>query len=142
MALSEPIAVYNAANVEEAQRVRDMLKKAGLLACVTGELPQQANSDGTGPQVFVDRKQVDRAGDLLSQYEEQVLLQENRRSASAPADAAPVEVVCDECGQVTRFGPDLRGTVQSCVHCNAFVDVGAVDDVDFGEAEPSEPSES
>lgn len=142
MALSEPIAVYNAANVEEAQHVRDILKKAGVLACVTGELPQQASPDGTGPQVFVDRKQVNRAEELLSQYEEQILLQENRRSASAPADAAPVDVVCDECGQVTRFDPGLRGTVQSCAHCNAFVDVGAADEVDFGEVEPSEPAES
>jgi hypothetical protein len=129
MALKEPFAAYNAANNVEAELIRNALVAAGIEAHLTehlsvvggwafGLLPEIHK-----PQVWIERADVDRAGPVLAEFE--------RRAAELRAAPEPLEniaestkVVCEECGGSLTFPSTQKGSVQTCTHCGAFVDVG------------------
>ena len=76
------------------------------------------------PQVWVERADIERAKPVLDEFER--LAAERRRQST---DSPLVTVVCEECGTESSFPGTKLGTVQSCPHCSAFVDVG--DDLPF-----------
>jgi hypothetical protein len=83
------------------------------------------------PQVWVERADIGRAKPILDEYERRAReLRDADEPEAAPAGPA-IEVFCEECGQRTSFPPALRGSVQQCQHCRAYVDVGS--DGDSGE---------
>jgi hypothetical protein len=73
------------------------------------------------PQVWVDRSAIDRAKPILQNHE-----RSQEGPGTAQADDAVLESVCEECGQRGVFSADQEGTVQTCAHCGAYVDVGEV----------------
>jgi hypothetical protein len=138
MALQDPFAAYNAASNVEASIVCGLLQDAGIEAMVIEDVSQAGIWVGGfageihKPQVWIERADIDRAKPVLDEYE--------RRAAERrkPGTGEPIEVTCEECGKKSTFPASQKGTVQTCPHCNAYVDVG--DDVGFDgwDAEPGE----
>ena len=134
MALDDPLAVYDAANDVEAQLICNILNEAGVEAYVTDDDAQVGQF--MKPQVWVDRSAIDRAKPILEDYERR-----QEREVMPQADGAVVESVCEECGTRTAFSASQEGTVQTCPHCGAFMDVGEVLDskqsnLDLNQANP------
>ena len=72
-----------------------------------------------GIEVWVlDPSDVDRAKTLVAQHQktlESLLVKK--------ASAGPVSAHCEECGREGTFPGEHRGTVQTCPHCGAYLDV-------------------
>ena len=130
MALRDPVAVYNAANNVEAMLLREALLSSGIEAhSVDDATPVGAWMGGLipeihKPQVWVDRADVPRARQVVEDFETRAAEQRQRSG-----DAPDVSVVCEECGKTASFSASQLGSVESCPHCGAYVDVG--DDVGF-----------
>jgi len=140
MPLKDPVAVYNAAKNTEAQNVCFALQQSGIEAHVIedfspgrmwafGALPEIHK-----PQVFVERDDVERAVPVIEEFE-----QTRRRRQAEGEDAAaadkPVEAECESCGKRATFPASRRGTVETCPHCGAYLDVPGDDEFDWSEAE-------
>lgn len=131
MALRDPVAVYNAASNIEAGFVCDALIAGGVEAFVIEDISQIGTWAGGlipeihRPQVWVDRTDVERAAPLLVEYERHA--KELRDRAAESDDAVQIAETCEDCGELATFPSSQKGTVQSCPHCGAFVDVGAED---------------
>jgi hypothetical protein len=124
MALAHPVAVYTAATDLEAHVICDMLANAGVEAAVI-EDESRAGAWSLGllsqihrPKVYVDAGDVDRTRQLIAAYEQR------QRRDEMPGDGPLIHVVCEECRRTTTFPAALRGRVETCSHCAAFVDVG------------------
>jgi len=128
MAISHPIAVYNAENNIEAQILCNFLEQKGVEAYVTfdesivglwafGRIPEIHK-----PQVWVDQANVDEVRPLLVEYERE-RAEVRARASSQVAGDGKIEVVCEECGKTSTVAASKRGTVQDCSHCGAYVDV-------------------
>ncbi len=132
MPLHDPVAVYNAATNIEAHVVRTALLNAGIEAHVTEDVSQVGTwmlgllPEIHRPQVWVDREHIDRARPVLVEYDRARAVQAGALSLQA-IDAPPIDVLCEDCGQRTLFGAALRGSIQRCPHCGAYVDVGQDD---------------
>jgi hypothetical protein len=130
MALRDPIAVYNAANNVEAMLLREALLASGIEAhSVDDATPVGAWMFGLlpeihKPQVWVDRRDAERARQIVDDFET-TAAQQRAKVAESP----PISVVCEECGRTTDFPASQLGSVESCAHCGAYVDVG--DEVGF-----------
>ncbi|HEX3602330.1 MAG TPA: hypothetical protein VHU84_19405 [Lacipirellulaceae bacterium] len=133
MAISNPVAVYNAENNAEAQMLCNFLEANGVEAYVTrdesvvglwtfGTLPEIHK-----PQVWVDRASIDPTAPLLAEYERE---RARRRASQSPSESKgePIAVLCEDCGKTSSFAASQRGTVQDCSHCGSFVDVEEGDD--------------
>ena len=130
MALKNPISAYNAESNNEALLVQRHLESHGIEAFVIednslvgswmfGMLPEIHT-----PQVWIDRANVDRAAQLLSEYERHKL----ERDATRQSDkSTTIAVTCEDCGKSCTFASSLKGTVQDCPHCGSYVDVGDID---------------
>ena len=128
--MQNPIPIYTAPNNAEAQLVRVLLEEEGIEAkavddlalvglWVMGTIPGDHQ-----PMVFVDRSQAEAAAAVIRQYEER--LKQERGGSPAPGnDALDIEVACEKCGKKSLFKAGQRGTIQSCPHCGAYLDVGA-----------------
>ena len=144
MALKNPIAAYNAESNSEALLVQRHLESHGIEAFATedhslvgywmfGTLPEIHK-----PQVWVDQADVDRAAELLRDYERHKLERDAKRQPdNQPDKSATIEITCEDCGKACTFPSSLKGTVQDCPHCGSYVDVGEIDwpDDDIHEAE-------
>lgn len=129
MALRDPIAVYNAASNTEAHLVRQALASADVEAHVTEDVSQVGVWLGGlvpeihKPQVWVERADAERAKPILEAYERTAA--ERRAARARDADSEPpIEVVCEDCGKTTTFSAALRGSVEQCASCGAYVDIG------------------
>ena len=137
--MDSPIVAYTANGNLEAHSVVAWLGSNGIHAyAVEDNSGVSLFAFGTisqfhKPQVFVDKPDIERAGELLRQFEEQ------RDERSKKLDnAAPITSECDECGASSEFPASQGGTTQNCPKCHAFMDVGEIcwpDDDDFGDAE-------
>jgi Putative prokaryotic signal transducing protein len=147
MGLANPVAVYTAAMNDEAHHLQTLLENAGIEAHVTEHLAVTgvsilgAQPEFLRPQVWVDRSQVEPARALLAEYEQNRRDVKRLESEAEPARETAIEVVCEECDEVNLFPPGLRGKVQNCRHCGAFVDVDDGEDSDSEDGEESEPTE-
>jgi hypothetical protein len=134
MALRDPFAAYNAGSNVEAHLVCGLLRDAGVEAVVIEDVSQVGVWLGGTiaeihkPQVWIERADIDRARPVITDYEQRAA---ERRAAERAGVAAgePIAVVCEECGKRSEFPAAQKGTVQSCPHCRAYVDVG--DEVGF-----------
>ena len=129
MALSDPVAVYNAANNLEAQLVRDVLIDSGVEAFVTedvslvgvwfgGLIPELHK-----PQVWIERANIEPAKPILDEYERRSVERRNAGTEVGTAETT-LGVVCEECVTRTCFPASQRGSVQNCPNCGAYIDVG------------------
>jgi hypothetical protein len=126
MHLVDPVKIYAGASNVEAQMICRLLKAAGVEAFAGEDFsPAGLWIGGTLPGVFdagvyVSRADADRAATVIRQHERL----EVERSTAPDVD---VEATCEECGQTATFPAAQRGTVQTCPHCSALLDVGEVE---------------
>jgi Zn finger protein HypA/HybF involved in hydrogenase expression len=132
MGISNPVAIYTAANNSEAHFLCIFLEQNEIESYVAEEdpviggwmfglLPQVHK-----PKVWIDQSNADRVTPLLQEFES--LQQQSSVSANADAlNAGPIAVECEDCGRAASFAANLRGTIQDCPHCGAYVDVGETD---------------
>lgn len=129
VAFRDPFAGFNAGSNVEAHLVCGLLEDAGIRAMVIEDVSQVGVWFGGTvaeihkPQVWIERANTERARVVLTDYERR---NAERRGAGRGARemGQPVAVVCDECAKRSEFPAAQRGTVQSCPHCRAYVDVG------------------
>jgi Putative prokaryotic signal transducing protein len=132
MALTNPVAIYNATTNTEAQLLAHMLGQAGIEAHVTEDLSLAGLWWGGTipsihtPKVWVDQADSEAAVPVLQEYERKRHEQAQIEQAT-PAATGPVTATCPECGQTSGFPVKARGTVQNCPHCRAYMDVGEDD---------------
>lgn len=135
MALRDPFAAYNAGSNIEAHLVCGLLVDAGIEAVVIEDVSQVGVWVGGTigelhkPQVWIERADIEPARTVLTEYERRAAERRAAERDTAGSAGPPVKVVCEECGKASEFPAAQRGTVQSCPHCRAYVDVG--DEVGF-----------
>jgi hypothetical protein len=148
MALKEPFAAYDAAHNVEAEHVRDALLAAGIEARLTEDIAAgDASAFGLvsevhKPQVWIERADVERAAPIFAEFGRRAA--ELRAAETAPEEgsSAPIELTCEECGGALSFPAGLKGSVQECTHCGAYVDVGdAESEEDWGSDEETDEAE-
>ena len=144
-AIAHPTLAYTANGNLEAHAVVTWLESNGVRAyAVEDNSGVSLFAFGTisqfhKPQIFVGKADMERAGDLLRQFESQ------RDARRREVDGAPrITSECEECGVASEFPASQDGTTQNCPKCHAFMDVGTFDwpeDFDFGsqEAEAQDP---
>lgn len=133
MPLRNPFAAYNAANNIEAHLVCHLLVEAGIEAMVIEDVSQVGTwwggtvSEIHKPQVWIERDDIERARPVLTEFDRRAA---ERRAAEqqTASEALALAVTCEKCGKTSDFSGTLRGTVQLCPHCRAYVDVGEDDD--------------
>jgi hypothetical protein len=140
LAISHPVAVYNAENNIEAQLLCAYFDQHGIEAYPMmdeslagfwsfGILPEIHK-----PQVWVDKSNVDAAQPLLVEYERERLRRRSTHLNDQDLAASSIDVVCEECGKTTSFPASKNGTTQDCSHCGAFVDVGDEEPFDWSDS--------
>ncbi|HEY1376796.1 MAG TPA: hypothetical protein VGF55_08370, partial [Gemmataceae bacterium] len=86
-----------------------------------------------GVEVWVKNPaDADRARQLLAERAAEVEAKANRTGT--------VEARCEECGQSSTFPAAEQGTIQTCPHCGAMLDVPDPDD-DWDVGEPDEAAD-
>ena len=139
MPFRDPIPAYNGESNLEAHLVCDLLIEAGIEASVVEDISQVGAWMGGlvpeihKPQVWIDRSDIDRARPVLIAYQQKVTARLN-----TVGGGEPIEVRCEECGMSAHFPASQKGSVQTCPHCQAYVDVG--DEAEFagGDDSPDE----
>jgi len=134
MLYRDPKCVFVANNVGQADIVAGWLQEHGFPAEVMNRETMGAivalSSYMTGVEVWVvDPAQALEAIRLLGEQAVELLTQ----TQTGP----PLEVVCEECGKTSTFPAQQRGSVQSCPHCSAYIDVEAAEGVEQSQ-EPNE----
>lgn len=130
MELHDPVAAYNAASNVEAHLVCNLLVDAGIEAMVVEDVSQVGVWIGGlvpeihKPQVWIARADVERAGTVLSDHAQRQFERQNAQTGES------IEVSCEECATLSWFPHSEKGSVQSCPHCGAYVDVGESSDFD------------
>ena len=145
MALTDPIPAYNAENNVEAAIVQRLLESHGIEAYAAednslvghwlfGNLPEIHK-----PQVWISRADTERVAELLIEYERHRMETDASRTAGQPTT---ITVHCEDCGKASQFAESLKGSVQECSHCRAYIDVGDIEwPYDEGDAEESGDSD-
>jgi hypothetical protein len=145
MALTSPIAVSTPASNLEAQLICHMLNKSGIEAHVMEDLSLAGLWIGGtvpgihNPKIYVDKPYAQQAEALIREFEQ---AQNEQRDPAADVDLTKTTIneVCDECGKVNAFPGNVSGTVQNCLHCGQYMDVGELDEFDdWSDAEEAEP---
>jgi hypothetical protein len=124
MTYRDPKCVFVADNRLHAQIVIEWLEEYGIAAQVPPEhtYPQFDLFDAAlGCQVWVlNPEQTEEAARLLTVREWARVIKEEEDELSE--DRIPV--TCEECGGISIFLAQSRGSCQLCRHCGAYVDVG------------------
>ncbi len=128
MADRNPQCVFIAQNMAQAVVVANWLNNNGIAAEVMdlmtlggleGLTPYAPNISTRGIEIWVDNlDQIPQARELIAQHESSHAEQEAQRK-----NRGPLKVRCAECGTISEFPGQQDGTVQSCPHCNAYLDV-------------------
>ncbi len=119
---NEPVMIKRTNTAEEADIIVAWLAEQGIEATVHDHdnpgVIAFGVTDTEGIEIFVaDPEIATRAMELLEEHD-QVL------GGDIPADSGEmVEVQCEECGHSNSYPVDLRGSVQECAECDAFVDI-------------------
>jgi len=140
----DPRCIYVANSVGDADIVANWLTENGVAAEVMdrstlggldGLTPWSPLGVGArGTEVWVlDAANAPRALQLLEQHKA-----ERAAQLEANRDSGPVSAECEDCGKVSVFPANQRGTVQNCPFCGSHIDVGddGPDAIDVGEEEP------
>ena len=135
MNLDGPIAIFTAESNSEAVFLQQLLERAGINAvCVEDNTDVGLSIGGMipalhKPQVWISRADTEFVSSLLERYEE---LRESKKALKWANDVEQIEVVCDECDQISSFSASLAGTVQECIRCATFLDVGEEEEDSMG----------
>lgn len=140
MPLDDPLALCTAANLPQARLLCSLLEQSGIRARVVEEVvPGEEPAGGLLPAILQPRLYVDRS---LVHRAQQVLLAHARqavdRRANPPANG-PIVIACEECGESSAFPGSTWGSVQTCPHCQAFMDIGEPDDLEGWETPEDVP---
>jgi hypothetical protein len=148
MPLKDPYVAYKTAHHVEAELVRNALIAAGIEAHFTedliwvGGVPFGPIPETFRPQVWIERADADRAAPILAEFERRAAELRDSLAAAPEAPTGRVEQACEECGKMLSFPAGQTGSVQECMYCGAYVDVGAADgDEDWGSDEESDEAE-
>ena len=136
MALISPIAVSTPASNFEAQLICHMLNQSGIEAYYMEDLSLAGLWVGGTvpgihkPKIWVEKAEADQAFALIREFEK---TQNERRNPAADVDLTKTTIneVCEECGKVNAFPGKVSGTVQNCLYCGQYMDVGELDE--FGD---------
>ena len=138
-AMANPVLAYTANDNLELHSVVTWLHSGGVRAyAVEDNSGASLYVFGTisqfhKPQVFVDKADLEEAGELLRQFEDK------RDARRKDLDGGPsITSQCEECGTTSDFPVSQDGTTQNCPKCNEFMDVGSLNwpaDCDFEDAE-------
>ena len=126
--LTSPTLAYTANGNIEAHSVVTWLQANGVRAyAVEDNSGVSLFAFGTinqlhKPQVFVDKSDLESAGELLRQFEDQ----RDRRRTELD-DSPSIQSECEDCGETSEFPASQDGTTQNCPKCYAFMDVGNID---------------
>ncbi|HNQ24096.1 MAG TPA: hypothetical protein PKK06_13500 [Phycisphaerae bacterium] len=120
---NEPICVRRTTTVEAADIIVAWLAEHDIAATIPDR-----DSFGTFAFGVTDTEGVQVCvADEATAVRARVLLDEHERELKAEAakldEERLVEVTCEECGFRCTFAAELRGSVQECPECGAFVDV-------------------
>jgi hypothetical protein len=130
MAISKPVAVYNAENYVEAQVLGTFFVQNGVEAYPTLDTINTGLSTfGALPEVFkhqvwIDESSMETARPLIAEYERERLRRQPTSDNPPRSASGTIEAVCEDCGKTTQFAASKNGTTQDCSHCGAYVDVG------------------
>ncbi len=117
--------VYRALDFGEADIVAAWLEDHGIPVYVKDRL----SAGIYGPLAVAPRGVQVCVVDAETAERAKVLLAERKAATPADPDAADnwndIEVLCPDCRGVAHFPVADAGSVQSCPHCGAFVDVKA-----------------
>lgn len=147
MALQDPVAAYNAANPYEATLLCQALQAEEIEAHVIDEETQAGVWLGglvpepNKTQIWINRSDIDRARLFFADYERRAVELSQADSPSVASGAPLISVICDECGKTSQFSENLRGSVQTCESCGAYLDVGESADDPSAWAADSQVSE-
>jgi hypothetical protein len=140
MAISKPVAVYNAESYVEAQVLGTYFVQNGVEAYPTLDTVNTGLSTfGALPEVFkhqvwIDESNMEAARPLISEYERERLRRQPTYDQSLQSTSGIIEAVCEDCGKTTQFPASKNGTTQDCSHCGAFVDVGDEEPFDWSDS--------
>jgi hypothetical protein len=137
--MADPVLAYTANDNLELHSIVTWLHSGGVRAyAVEDNSGASIYFFGTisqfhKPQVFVDKADLEEAGELLRQFEA------NRDARRKELDGGPsITSQCEECGTISDFPLSQDGTTQNCPKCNEYMDIGTLnwpDDYDFEEVE-------
>lgn len=100
----------------EAAAIVSVLAEQGIAAKATGGLTAGFRAEAPGEvEVMVASDDLPRAAEILDEF--------HAEPATSDDTSGPVVVTCDSCGEQVTFGPDTRGSIQSCPECVAYLDV-------------------
>ncbi len=121
---SEQHCAYRATDVGEADLVVAWLQRHGIAARVKDrfaatnfEVPGIAAPAGIEVCV-IDSGDVDRARELLRDH-----FDARRRAERSAASGMTLNATCEECGKTSPFPAVQMGSVQTCPHCSAYLDL-------------------
>ena len=138
-AMANPVLAYTANDNLELHSIVTWLHSGGVRAfAVEDNSGASLYVFGTisqfhKPQVFVDKADLEEAGELLRQFEAK------RDARRRDFDGGPsVTSQCEECGATSVFPVAQDSTTQNCPKCNEFMNVGSLNwpaDCDFEDVE-------
>ncbi len=115
--------IYRAFDIAEADIVVNWLSDRGIDAAVkdrfaagTFEVPQIVAPYGI-EVCTMNPSQTDDAKNALAEFLKNREMQVNARSAE------PIVAECEECGKSSTYLGNVRGRVENCKHCDAYIDV-------------------
>lgn len=115
--------IYRAFDIAEADIVVNWLAERGIEAAVkdrfaagTFEVPQIAAPYGI-EVCSMNPAQTDDARNALVEF------QKNRDAQAVAKSTEPVVAECEECGKSSSYPGEVRGRVENCKHCDAYIDV-------------------
>jgi hypothetical protein len=143
----DPKCVFVAENLIQAKLVVSWLEQQGIAARVA-DLNSHDLYDVLAPFAFTgagvrgfevwveDPDRQAEAASLLTQREWARVA----KGAQAEISEDGIPVVCEECGRVSFFPVDQRGTCQNCLHCGSYVDVGDEENETDDDVDTQRPS--
>lgn len=134
MEFKQPVVAYTASGNIEAHLIVNMLHNNGISSLAVedqsgvslwelGRLNQFHK-----PEVWIDKPTEEKVRELILLYEAN-----NRKRNNPGKGTGKIDAECERCGKSSTFLETLVGTIQNCLHCNAYIDVGELDwEDDFG----------
>ncbi|MDX1961865.1 MAG: DUF2007 domain-containing protein [Pirellulales bacterium] len=124
MSLEKPVVVYRALNNIQARMLKQFLESEGINAFAIEDVTniyQTIWGPGVAtqlyrPKVLVDAADAPRARQLLREFE--ATAQNSTPGPNALDDSAWVDVLCDQCGEIASFPPDMPPEQWLCPHCD------------------------
>ncbi|HSG72134.1 MAG TPA: DUF2007 domain-containing protein [Planctomycetaceae bacterium] len=118
---SKLVTIATCWRAAEAELMKTLLEEEGFQVFIADDTLVGmdwllSNAIG-GVKIQVLDSDAERAAQFIEQHSRDTL------EKSSTLDKSDVEVECEECGQISRFSAETRGTVEVCPHCDEYLDV-------------------